>query len=374
MLPLARYKRLVIKIGSALLVDHATGTLRAAWLASLAADISALRCEGADVIVVSSGAIALGRHVLKLPAGPLKLEESQAAASVGQIELARAWDEALQAHGHVTGQLLVTLDDTEERRRYLNVRATIATLLRMKAVPIINENDTVATAEIKYGDNDRLGARVATMAGADCLVLLSDIDGLYDAPPAQNPSAKHIPLVAVITPEIEKMAGTAGTAFSSGGMTTKIAAAKIAVAGGTVMVIAAGHAHNPLAAIDMGARATWFAAEGTPITARKKWISGHLKPRGVLILDAGAVRALQSGKSLLPAGVAKITGRFSRGDAVSLKDGDGTEIARGLVSYDVDEAQRIIGRQTSEIQVILGYPGRSAMVHRDDMVLMGDPV
>lgn len=374
MLPLARYKRLVIKIGSALLVDHATGTLRAAWLASLAADISALRREGADVIVVSSGAIALGRHVLKLPAGPLKLEESQAAASVGQIELARAWDEALQAHGHVTGQLLVTLDDTEERRRYLNVRATIATLLRMKAVPIINENDTVATAEIKYGDNDRLAARVATMAGADCLVLLSDIDGLYDAPPAQNPNAKHIPLVAVITPEIEKMAGTAGTAFSSGGMTTKIAAAKIAVAGGTVMVIASGHAHNPLAAIDMGARATWFAAEGTPITARKKWISGHLKPRGVLILDAGAVRALQSGKSLLPAGVAKITGRFGRGDAVSLKDGDGTEIARGLVSYDVDEAQRIIGRQTSEIQVILGYPGRSAMVHRDDMVLMGDPV
>lgn len=366
---LVAHKRLVVKVGSALLVDQKTGTLRQEWLLSLAADIAALRRSGCDVIVVSSGAIALGRHVLGLSVMPLKLEESQAAAAVGQIALSRAWDAALQAHDLTTGQILVTLSDTEERRRYLNARATIGTLLKLGAVPIINENDTVATMEIRYGDNDRLAARVATMEGADCLVLLSDIDGLYDAPPGDHPDATHIPHVAKITPDIEAMAGPAGTTLASGGMTTKIEAAKIAVSGGTSMVIASGHAMHPLSAIDQGARCTWFSALETPVSARKKWISGHLDPQGTLIVDCGAEKALYSGNSLLPAGVTGLSGNFARGDAVAIKSLEGQEIGRGLVAYDAGEAVQLIGKKTSEIAVILGYPGRSAMIHRDDMVL-----
>lgn len=366
---LSSYKRLVIKIGSALLVDYASGKLRTDWLRSLAEDIASLRTSGSQVIVVSSGAIALGRNLLALDDGPLKLEESQAAASVGQIELARAWDNALSSYDVTTGQILVTPSDTEERRRYLNARATIETLLKLNAVPIINENDTVATAEIRYGDNDRLGARVATMVGADCLILLSDIDGLYDAPPADNPDAVHIPVVRAITPDIEAMSGSTRSAYGSGGMTTKIEAAKIALNGGTSMVIASGESMNPLFKINKGARCTWFMATGTPLAARKKWISGHLQPGGALVLDVGAVKALKSGKSLLPAGVKNITGQFERGDTVALQAENGIEIGRGLVSYDAADADKIIGQKTSKIEAILGYPGRSAMVHRDDMVL-----
>jgi len=369
MAKLSSYRRLVIKIGSGLLVDYQSGSLRALWLASLADDIAALRKAGCDVVVVSSGAIALGRQVLKLSDGPLRLEESQAAASVGQIALAPAWERALKAHDLIAGQVLLTPTDTEVRRRYLNARATITTLLKFGAIPIINENDTVATAEIRYGDNDRLAARVATMVSADCLILLSDIDGLYDKPPADHPDARHIALVEAITPEIEAMGGATRTAYGSGGMATKIEAAKIALNGGTNMVISSGEAMAPLSAIDQGARCTWFKASGTPVAARKKWISGHLKPGGILTLDQGAVKALRSGKSLLPAGVVRILGQFERGDTVLIENADGVEIARGLVAYDVEEARKIIGQQTSDIEVILGYPGRSVMVHRDDMVL-----
>ena len=370
MTKLSNFKRIVVKIGSALLVDHRTGTLRRDWLFSLADDMAWLKQQGLDVIVVSSGAIALGRHVLGLPDGPLKLDESQAAASVGQIALAPAWEEALSRHEITTGQVLLTLADTEERRRYLNARATIGTLLKLGAMPIINENDTVATAEIRFGDNDRLAARVATMTGADGLTLLSDIDGLYDAPPADNPNAKHIEKIAQITPKIEAMAGAAGNAYASGGMTTKIEAAKIAVAGGTAMVIASGKKLHPLKAIEDGGRCTLFEAQETPLDARKKYIAGHLNPHGKLILDAGAVKALSAGKSLLPAGVSAIEGAFERGDTVSIVSPKGEEIARGLVAYDDQEAEQILGCQSADIENILGYPGRAVMVHRDDLVMM----
>ena len=370
MAKLTNFKRIVVKIGSALLVDHSTGTLRRDWLFSLADDMAWLKQQGLDVIVVSSGAIALGRHVLGLPDGPLKLDESQAAASVGQIALAPAWEEALSRHEITTGQVLLTLADTEERRRYLNARATIGTLLKLGAVPIINENDTVATAEIRYGDNDRLAARVATMTGADGLTLLSDIDGLYDAPPADNPNAKHIAKIAQITPEIEAMAGAAGNAYASGGMTTKIEAAKIAVAGGTTMVIASGQKLHPLKAVEDGERCTLFEAQETPLDARKKYIAGHLDPHGKLILDQGAVKALSAGKSLLPAGVTAIEGTFERGDTVSIATPKGDEIARGLVAYDDQEAAQILGCQSGNIENVLGYPGRAVMVHRDDLVMM----
>jgi glutamate 5-kinase len=330
---LAPYRRIVIKIGSALLVDRATG-LRASWLASVAADIATLRASGKEVLVVTSGAIALGRSLLKLPSGALKLEESQAAAACGQISLARAWEQALAEHGITAGQILVTLGDTEERRRYLNARATIGTLLRLGAVPVINENDTIATSEIRYGDNDRLAARVATMASADLLILLSDIDGLYTAPPQIDPAAKFVEHVAAITPQIEAMAGAAGTEHSRGGMITKIEAGRIATAGGTAMVITTGKRLNPVAALGEGGRATWFAASGNPVTARKKWISGQLSASASLTVDEGALAALLNGKSLLPAGVKRVEGRFSRGDVVIVRGPDGGEVARGIVAYD----------------------------------------
>src|SRR3954451_15252043 len=299
---LSQFRRIVVKVGSALLVDSDKGEVRASWLAALADDMARLHQEGRDILVVSSGSIALGRSRLKLPRGPLKLEESQAAAAVGQIALARIWSEVLGAHGIDAGQILVTLQDTEERRRYLNARSTIGKLLEWRAIPVINENDTVATTEIRYGDNDRLAARVATMASADLLVLLSDIDGLYDAPPHLNAKAKHIPLVPRISAEIEAMAGDAASDHARGGMRTKIEAGKIATTAGTHMVIASGHVDNPLRAIEDGARATWFLAPGNPVTSRKRWIAGSLEPKGTLTIDAGAAAALRSGKSLLPAG------------------------------------------------------------------------
>ena len=325
---LASFRRIVVKVGSSLLVDAAAGGLKRAWLDSLAADIAALH-KDKDVLVVSSGAIALGRAVLKLPAGSLKLEDSQAAAAVGQIALARAWSEALGQRALTAGQVLVTLGDTEERRRYLNARSTIAKLLEWRAVPVINENDTVATSEIRYGDNDRLAARVATMMSADLLVLLSDVDGLYDKPPGQA-GAKRLPTVARITPEIEAMAGASEKETARGGMVTKIEAGKIATTAGTHMVIASGHVDHPLQAIADGAPCTWFLTPANPVTARKKWIAGSLEPRGALTVDAGAVRALRSGKSLLPAGVIKVEGAFERGDAVVVRGPDGAEIGRGL--------------------------------------------
>ncbi|MFG1409744.1 glutamate 5-kinase [Xanthobacter sp. VTT E-85241] len=366
---LADFRRIVIKVGSALLVDSARGKVRLPWLTSLAEDIGALHAEGKDVLVVSSGAIALGRTVLGLPRGALKLEDSQAAAAVGQIALARTWSEIL-AHENVTaGQILLTLGDTEERRRYLNARSTLGRLLEYRAVPVINENDTVATSEIRYGDNDRLAARVATMASADLLVLLSDIDGLYTAPPATNPDARHIPVVPRITAEIEGMAGAAGSELSRGGMRTKIEAGKIATSAGTHMVIASGHVKNPLRAILDGGRCTWFLSGATPARARKAWIGGTLEPRGILHLDEGAVAALRRGASLLPAGVTQVEGLFERGDAVLLRGPDGGEIGRGLVAYDSDHAERIIGRASAEIETILGFQGRLELIHRDDMAV-----
>jgi glutamate 5-kinase len=363
-----QFRRVVLKVGSSLLVDRARGRLNHAWLAALAEDIADLHAKGADVLVVSSGAIAMGRTVLGLPAGPLKLEESQAAAAVGQIALARTWSEVLAHHGITAGQILVTLADTEQRRRYLNARATTLKLLDMRAVPVINENDTVATSEIRYGDNDRLAARVATMIGADLLVLFSDIDGLYTAPPASSPDAQLIPVVERITPAIEAMAGGAASELSRGGMRTKVEAGKIATAGGTHMIIADGRAKNPLKRVADGGRCTWFLTPSNPATARKTWIAGALEPRGVIYVDAGAARALQGGASLLPVGVRRVEGAFRRGDAVTIRD-ESRILGRGLVAYDAEDALRILGRPSREIEAILGYPGRTEMVHRDDMAL-----
>ena len=366
---LADFRRIVVKVGSSLLVDAAAGKLNEAWLASLTADLAALHGGKRDVLVVSSGAIALGRAVLKLPPGRLELEDSQAAAAVGQIALARTWTEALSRHSITAGQVLVTLGDTEERQRYLNARSTIDKLLQWRAVPVINENDTVATTEIRYGDNDRLAARVATMVSADLVVLLSDVDGLYDAPPDTTPSAKHIARVERITPEIEAMAGEAGSGLSRGGMQTKIEAAKIVTGSGTHMVIASGHVEHPLDAIAKGARCTWFLTSGNPVTARKKWIAGSLEPKGTLSIDAGAVAALRRGNSLLPVGVVRIEGDFARGDAIIIRGPDGTEIGRGLCAYDIEDAQKIRGRPSADIEAILGFSGRAEMIHRDDLVV-----
>ena len=373
MIPLlGDFRRVVLKVGSALLVDRARGRLNHAWLASLAEDIAQLHDRGADVLVVSSGAIAMGRSVLGLGTGPLKLEESQAAAAVGQIALARTWSEVLAHHGLSAGQILLTLADTEERRRYLNARATVTKLLELRAVPVVNENDTVATSEIRYGDNDRLGARVATMIGADLLVLFSDVDGLYTAPPAGNPDARHIPVVERITPEIDAMAGEAASSLSRGGMRTKVEAAKIATAGGTHMLIADGRPKNPLGRVAEGARCTWFLTASSPATARKTWIAGALEPRGVLEVDAGAAKALRGGASLLPIGVRAVEGAFTRGDAVVIRDGTGAILGRGLVAYDAAQAARIMGRSSREIEAVLGLTGRAEMIHRDDLALVAE--
>ncbi len=366
------FRRVVIKIGSALLVDRASGKLRSEWLEALTQDVARLARSGSEILLVSSGAIALGRGVLGLPRGPLKLEESQAAAAVGQIALAAAYTDMLHKVGLTAGQVLLTLGDTEERRRYLNARSTIGTLLKLRAVPVINENDTVATSEIRYGDNDRLAARVATMMGADLLVLLSDINGLYTAPPAIDPNATMIETVERITPAIEAMAGAAGSELSRGGMQTKIEAGKIATAAGCVMVIASGHEPAPLSRISAGEKCTWFLADANPVMSRKRWISGHLETRGSLIVDAGAVRALRAGKSLLPAGVRKVEGTFHRGDAVEIRTEEGEAVGRGLVAYDRRDAEGIAGRNSGEIEAILGFAGRAEMIHRDDMALRGE--
>ncbi len=369
---LRNFQRVVVKVGSSLLIDSKAGTLNADWLAALVQDLVDFTKRGASVLVVSSGAIALGRTVLKLPHGVLKLEESQAAAAVGQIALARAWTETLAKVGLTAGQILLTLGDTEERRRYLNARKTIGKLIELGAVPVINENDTVATTEIRYGDNDRLAARVATMVSADLLILLSDIDGLYTTPPGDSASAQLIPVVQRVSSDIEAMAGDAGSELSRGGMRTKIEAAKIATGAGTHMVIASGRKLHPVRAIAEGGNCTWFLTPANPFTSRKKWIAGTLEPKGIIHVDAGAVAALRRGKSLLPAGVVKIEGTFARGDAVLIRGPDGGEIARGLVAYDREEAAKIIGQNSERIEGILGYSGRTEMIHRDDLAMAGE--
>jgi glutamate 5-kinase len=366
---LGEARRVVVKVGSALLVDATTGTLDRAWLEALAGDLAEMRRRGQEVVVVSSGAIALGCGPLGLAGGRLRLEEKQAAAAVGQIRLAHAWTEVLEQQGLTVAQVLLTLGDTEQRRRYLNARGTLFTLLRLGAVPVINENDTVATAEIRYGDNDRLAARVAQMLSADCLVLLSDVDGLYSADPARDTAASFIPEVARITPEVEAMAGGASSTVGSGGMATKLAAGKIALAAGCHMCVAGGRNPHPLRRIEDGARCTWFVAEASPLTVRKQWIAGSLQPVGELYVDEGAVRALRAGRSLLPAGVTQVAGRFDRGDAVVVRGPDGAEVARGLSAYSSADAERIRGRRSQDLESLLGFRGRDEMVHRDDLVL-----
>jgi glutamate 5-kinase len=362
-------RRLVVKVGSALLVDGRSGRLNRAWLESLADDILVATGRGQQVIVVSSGAIALGRRHLALEPGKLSLPQSQAAAAVGQIRLARAWQEILEDRGLAVAQVLLTLDDTEDRRRYLNARATLNTLLDLGAVPVINENDTVATAEIRYGDNDRLAARVAQMASAECLVLLSDIDGLYTADPGKDPTAEFIPEVREVDARIDAMATGPTSGVGSGGMTTKVAAARIAVGAGCSLCIASGHRIHPLAAIEDGERCSWFLPSTTPVASRKQWIAGTLKPLGRLAVDAGAAEALRRGKSLLPAGVIDVSGQFGRGDTVSVQY-EGIEIARGLVAYHASECVLIAGKRSSEIENLLGYVGREEVIHRDDLVVM----
>jgi len=367
---LAEAQRLVVKIGSALVVDERLAAPRAAWLAGVAADIAALRARGVEVIVVSSGAIALARRTLGLTQRRLRLEEKQAAAAVGQIRLAQAWTEALSARGLTAAQLLLTLEDTEDRRRYLNARATLHTLLGLGCVPVINENDTVATAEIRFGDNDRLAARVAEMVGADQLILLSDIDGLYTDDPKRNPDAAHLPVVESLTAEIEAMGGEPPPGYSSGGMRTKLVAARIATQAGCAMAIARGDVGQPLAALEGGARCTWFLPIPEGRSARKRWIAGSLSPLGTLTVDAGAISALRAGRSLLPAGVRAVTGTFDRGDAVLVAGPDGAALARGLSAYASSDAERIAGHRSDRIETILGWRGRDEMIHRDDLVLL----
>jgi len=367
---IASAQRLVLKIGSALVVDPDEAAPRGAWLRGMAADIAALRARGTDVIVVSSGAIALARRTLRLHQRRLRLEEQQAAAAVGQIRLAQAWSEALNAEGLTAAQLLLTLDDTEDRRRYLNARATLHTLLGLGCIPVINENDTVATTEIRFGDNDRLAARVAEMTQADQLILLSDIDGLYTADPRRDAAATHVPLVQAMTEEIEAMGGEPPPGYSSGGMRTKLVAARIATQAGCAMAIAYGHTERPLAALEAGARCTWFLAAPEGRSARKRWIAGSLAPLGALVVDLGAARALAAGRSLLPAGVRAVEGAFERGDPVVIRTVAGKALARGLSAYASTDAERIAGHRSDEIEAILGWRGRDEIIHRDDLVLI----
>jgi glutamate 5-kinase len=364
-------RRIVVKVGSALLVDSASGALKREWLQSLVADVASLKAAGKDVLLVSSGAVALGRRALSLRAGLLRLEESQASAAVGQVRLAQAYVDAFHAHGLEAAQILLTLEDSEERRRYLNARETLRTLLSLGAVPVINENDTVATAEIRFGDNDRLAARVAGMTEADCLILLSDIDGLYTANPNRDPNARHIPEVMNITPEIEAMAEGPASHMSRGGMESKLVAAKIATAAGASVIIANGHVLHPLKALETPSKRTLFVPRVSPAAARKRWIAGGLSAQGNVVIDSGAERALLAGKSLLPAGVLSVDGRFERGDVVIVRSSGGRELARGLVAYNTEEAAQLVGRRTVEIEAILGYRGRDEMIHRDDLALTG---
>ena len=359
-----------MKVGSTLLVDGDSGRVNRAWLETLVEDLLRLRKRGQRVILVSSGAIALGRRRLGLKHGTLRLEESQAAAAVGQIRLAHAYKELLESHDVTVAQVLLTLEDSERRRRYLNARATLESLLELGALPVINENDTVATAEIRYGDNDRLAARVAQMSGADCLLLLSDVEGLYSADPNRDPAARLIREVRHITPEIEAMAGRSTSQLGSGGMSAKIVAARIAMAAGCHLCIAAGAHKHPLRRIEEGADCTWFVPTATPAAARKQWIAGTLRPAGALTIDAGALRALLEGRSLLPAGVTGTRGRFERGDTVSVVSAEGAEVARGIIAYSDADAARIMGRRSAEIAQLLGFRGRDEMIHRDNLVLL----
>ncbi len=368
----AAARRIVIKLGSALLTDGGTDTIKTQWLGALLDDVAELKKSGKEVVLVSSGAIALGRQALGLAPGLLDLEESQAAAATGQIALAHAYRELSSERDITAAQILLTLGDTEERRRYLNARETIQTLLRLNALPVVNENDSVATNEIRYGDNDRLSARVASMVSADCLVLLSDVDGLYTAPPSSTSDARRIDVVQEITNDIMAMAGDAGTALSKGGMRTKVEAAKIARAAGTHMVITSGKIDHPIKALSEGAPCTWFLAPSDPVTARKRWISGQLEPKGRIIIDDGAEKALKAGKSLLPAGVTAVEGEFDRGDAVVILSRDGRELGRGLVAYTHHDAERIQGKKSSEISAILGFEGRDELIHRDSLALNRD--
>jgi len=366
--PINDAKRVVVKIGSALLVDKDTGALRSDWLHGLAADVASLRVRGVDVVLVSSGSIALGRQVLGLPNSELRLEQSQAAAAVGQIRLARAYEEALAPHGIKTAQILVTLEDSTDRRRYLNTRATLATLIGLETVPIVNENDTVATDEIRFGDNDRLAAQIAVTVGADLLVLLSDVDGLYTANPQTDKNAKHLSEIQAITPDIEAMAGDAGSGLSKGGMKTKVMAAKTATSSGCAMIISEGSVLRPLQALESGAKSTHFVAQGDPQAARKSWI-GTMKSKGDVTVDAGAAKALTQGKSLLSAGVIGVSGDFGRGDPITLRDPSGLHLGQGLTRYTSTEAQAIKGQRSDAIESILGYPARAALIHRDDMAI-----
>ena len=363
-------KRVVIKIGSSLLVDTAAGTLNRPWLESLAGEVVRLKQRGQQVMLVSSGAIALGRRYLNFASDQRRLEEHQAAAAAGQIVLAHAYQDLLDRHNIKVAQVLLTPDDTEDRRRYLNARSTLETLLALGVVPVINENDTVATQEIRYGDNDRLAARVSEMTSADCLVLLSDVDGLYESDPATNPDAALIPEVHEITPELESICGSSRTEYGSGGMATKLAAARICMSAGCATLIASGLELAPLLAVENGGPCTWFLPNKTPLAARKQWIAGTLATRGALTIDAGAERALNEGKSLLPVGVVAVDGRFSRGDAVSIKGSSGCELGRGLAAYDSDDAQVIRGQRSQDIERLLGYRGRDEMIHRDNLVLL----
>jgi glutamate 5-kinase len=369
-LPLTRARRIVVKVGSALLVDQASGQVNRAWLGTLVEDLLRLRARNQEVVLVSSGAIALGRRELKLPSGALALPHAQAAAAVGQIALAHIYKELFAAAGVTVAQILLTLEDSEHRRRYLNARATLSELLELGALPVINENDTVATTEIRYGDNDRLAARVAQMTSADCLLLLSDVSGLYTADPNRDPTARLIPEVREITPEIEAMGGGSASAVGSGGMATKIAAARIATTAGCAMAIAAGAPLHPVRRLEEGAECSWFLPSQNPENARKQWIAGSLRPSGAVTIDAGALQALRSGKSLLPAGIVAVSGRFARGDTVSVLDRDGAEIARGMIAYSDRDAARIIGKRSADIEALLGFRGRDEMIHRDDLVMM----
>ena len=366
MATLSDARRIVVKIGSALLVDRGSGQLRAEWLTALVADVARIRARGTDVILVSSGSIALGRGALGLPMTELTLEQSQAAAAVGQIQLAHAYDRALSEHGLRAAQVLVTLEDSADRRRYLNSRATLEQLLKLGAVPIVNENDTVATDEIRYGDNDRMAAQVAVTAGADQLILLSDVDGFYSGNPTQDPAATRFDVIAEITPDIEAMAGDAGSGLSKGGMKTKLMAARTATAAGCDMAITEGSVLNPLSALEKGAPATWFTAQGDPQQKRKAWIAA-MKPKGRITVDDGAALALQGGSSLLPAGVTAVTGRFGRGDPVEVADATGRKLGQGLTRYDAQDAALIKGLKTQDIEPKLGYPARGPLIHRDDM-------
>lgn len=365
--PLKSSKRIVLKIGSSLLVDGKTGRVRHTWLNALADEIAAAKENGRDILIVTSGAVAVGRRVLGLPSGKLKLPQKQAAAAAGQIRLARCYEEILAERGVKVAQILMTLDDSEDRERYLNAGNTLRTLLELGVVPIINENDTVATAEIKVGDNDRLAARVAQMAGADTVVIFSDIKGLYTADPRKDASAELVRTVEKVTPEIEAMAGGAGSAVGTGGMATKISAAKLCTEAGAAMIIALGTEMHPLERLEKTGECTVFKAVETPVSARKRWIGGSIKPKGVLVLDAGAIKALHSGKSLLPAGIKAVKGTFRHGDAVSLESEDGVLLGKGLTAYSSDEARKIAGRRSAEIATVLGYHGCDEIVHRDNL-------